>query len=83
MDVGGGCTTMAKDRKEWRALVHKLMIECDSVIFCLVPSCVRSNRPPALWWLITRRAGGPLHDALGVYSKFGETTDIKAQVPSI
>ena len=43
------CGDCAKDRKEWSALVHKLMIEFNAAIFAW--PCVLSDRPPALWWL--------------------------------
>ena len=39
----------AKDRKEWRALVHIKLNEFHSAIFAWY--CVLSDRPPVLWWL--------------------------------
>ena len=39
----------AKDRKEWRAMVHMLLNEFHEVIFAF--PCVLSDRPPVLWWL--------------------------------
>ena len=39
----------AKDRKEWRALVHMKMDEILAAIFAW--HCVLSDRPPALSWL--------------------------------
>ena len=55
----------AKDRKEWRALVHMYMIKFNEAAFAW--PCVLSDRPPDLWWIpsplhvITTRAweGGP------------------------
>ena len=38
----------AKDRKEWRALVH-MSLEFHGAIFAW--HCVLSDRPPVLWWL--------------------------------
>ena len=59
----------AKDRKAWRALVH----EFNAAIF--VWPCVRSDRPPVLWWLSMERGGMPLHDAVGINCKKGATTE--------
>ena len=39
----------AKDRKEWRALVHMLPNEFQAAIFAW--HCVLSDHPPVLWWL--------------------------------
>ena len=39
----------AKDRKEWRALVHMYLNEFHAAIFAW--PCVLSDRPPMLWWL--------------------------------
>ena len=39
----------AKDRKEWRALVHMQLNEFHEAIFAW--PCVISDRPPVLWWL--------------------------------
>ena len=39
----------AKDRKEWRALVHMQLNEFHAAIFAC--HCVISDRPPVLWWL--------------------------------
>ena len=39
----------AKDRKDWRALVHMSLNEFHATIFAW-PS-VLSGRPPVLWWL--------------------------------
>ena len=47
-NYGGGCEC-AKDRKEWRALVHIKMDEFLAAIFAW--HCVLSDLPPALWWL--------------------------------
>ena len=47
-------------------------------------SCVPSDRPPALWGLIHLERGGmPFHDGIGINSKKGATTEVKAQEPSI
>ena len=46
---GEGCATMAKDRKEWRALVHMSLNEFHAAIFAW--HYVLSDRPPVLWWL--------------------------------
>ena len=43
---GGGC---AKDRKEWRALVHISLNEFHAAIFAW--PCDLSDRSPMLWWL--------------------------------
>ena len=59
-------------------LVHMEMIECDAAIFALLGDCVLSDRPPALWWLITRISGMPLHDAVGTKCENDAKTDIKA-----
>ena len=39
----------AKDRTEWRALVHMLLNEFHAAIFAR--HCVLSYHPPVLWWL--------------------------------
>ena len=39
----------AKDRKEWRAMVHKQLNEFHAAIFAW--PCVLSDRPPVLRWL--------------------------------
>ena len=39
----------AKDRKEWRALVHMQLNEFHAANFAW--HCVLSDRPPVLWWL--------------------------------
>ena len=39
----------AKDRKEWRALVHMQLNEFHAAIFDWPR--VLSDRPPVLWWL--------------------------------
>ena len=39
----------AKNRKEWRALVHMQLNEFLHAIFAW--PCVLSDRPPVLWWL--------------------------------
>ena len=50
----------------------------------LLGSCVLSDRSPSLWWLsLGERGEMSLHNTSGVNCKKGETTDIKAQVPSI
>ena len=46
----------AKDKNEWSATVHMSMIEFNAAIFALL--CILSDRPLALWWLITRREVG-------------------------
>ena len=43
----------AKYRKEWRALVHKYIIEFQSGHFKLPDSFVFSDGPSELWWLAT------------------------------
>ena len=42
-----------KDRKEWIALVHKLMIEFHAAIFAW--PCVLWDRLPTIWWIINWR----------------------------
>ena len=39
----------AKDRKEWRTLVHMYLNEFHAANFAW--HCVLSDHPPALWWL--------------------------------
>ena len=39
----------AKDRKEWRALVHMYLNEFHAANFAW--HCVLSDRPPVIWWL--------------------------------
>ena len=39
----------AKDRKEWRALVHMQLNEFHAAIFAW--HCVLSDRPSMIWWL--------------------------------
>ena len=39
----------AKDRKEWKALVHMHLNEFHADIFAW--HCVLSDLPPVLWWL--------------------------------
>ena len=39
----------AKDRNEWRALVHMQLNEFHAANFAW--PCVLSDRPPMLWWL--------------------------------
>ena len=39
----------AKDRKEWRALVHMKLVEFQAAIFAWPR--VLPDRPPVLWWL--------------------------------
>ena len=39
----------AKDRKQWRGLVHMQLNEFHASIFA--GHCVLSDRPPVLWWL--------------------------------
>ena len=46
---GNRIMTGAKDRKERRALVHMELNEFPSANFAW--PCVRSDRPPVLWWL--------------------------------
>ena len=43
-------------RKEWRALVHMLVIEFHTAIFAW--PCVLLDCPPTLWWIITWRGVG-------------------------
>ena len=40
----------AKDRKEWRALVHMQLNEFHATIFA--GPCVLSDRPPMIWWFL-------------------------------
>ena len=42
----------AKDRKEWRALVHAYLTEFQAAIFAW--PYVLLDRPPVLWWLSHR-----------------------------
>ena len=45
-----------KDRKEWSTLVHMEMLHIKNGTQPFVfDSCVLSDRPPALWLLLTRR----------------------------
>ena len=39
----------AKDRKEWRALVHLSLNEFHAVVYAW--HCVLLDHPPVLWWL--------------------------------
>ena len=48
----------AKDRKEWRAVVHMYLNEFHAVIFAW--PCVLSDRPAVLWWL----SHGEVRDAV-------------------
>ena len=59
----------AKDRKEWRALVHIKLNEFHAAIFTW--HCVLSDRPPMLWWL----SHGEGRDAVGINCKKGATTE--------
>ena len=52
----------AKDRKEWRALVHMSLNEFLAAIFAW--HCVLSDHPPVLWWL----SHGERRDAVAWYS---------------
>ena len=66
----------AKDRKEWRALVHMLLNEFHAAIFTWL--CVLSDRPPMLWWLShgeMERGWMPLHDVVGINCKNCATTE--------
>ena len=45
----------AKDRQEWRAMVHKYLNEFHAAIFPW--PCVLSNRNPMLWWLSPGEGG--------------------------
>ena len=45
----GAARQRAKDRKEWRALVHMLLNAFHTDIFAW--PCVFSDLPPILWWL--------------------------------
>ena len=45
----------AKDKKEWRALVH-MYIEFNATIFAL--PCVLPDHSAAFWWIITTRGAG-------------------------
>ena len=63
----------ARDRIEWRALVHLSMIKFHAAI--LHGSCVPSDRPPVLLGLIyLERDGMPLPDGVGINCKKGATT---------
>ena len=46
----------AKDRKEWKAMVHISTFKFYVTVFCLVHVFFRIDN--ALWWLITRRGVG-------------------------
>ena len=48
MTVEAACQC-AKDRKEYRALVHMYLNEFHTAIFAW--HCILSDRPPVLWWL--------------------------------
>ena len=65
----------AKDRKEWRALVHMKHSEFHAAIFAR--HCVLSDRTPVLRWLSHGEGGMPLRDAVGINCKNGATTKIK------
>ena len=72
---------LAKDRKEWRALVHMKMINFHVVIFAWLLSFGPPSHNLVTYHL--EKDGMPLHDAVGVNCKKGTTTDMKAQTPSI
>ena len=63
----------AKDRKEWRSLVHLSQNEFHAVIFAW--PCVLSDLPPVLWWLSPGEGGIALHHAVGINCKKGTTTE--------
>ena len=52
----------AKDRKEWRALVHMKLNEFNAAIFDW--PCVLSDRPPVLCGYHLERGWMPFHDAV-------------------
>ena len=72
----------AKDRKEWRALVHVWMIEFHVAIIAWF---LCSFDPPSrvLVTFHLERGGMQLHGAVGVKCTKGNYTDTKEQVPSI
>ena len=63
----------AKDRKEWRALVHMKLNEFHAAMFTW--PCGLSDRPPVLWCFHLERVGMPLHDAVGINCKRDATTE--------
>ena len=63
-----------KDRKEWRALVHMEMIECNMVIFCM-DLCSFGPPSNALVDYHLVRGGMPSHDAVVVNRKRSSTTE--------
>ena len=71
-DDGGGCSTCAKYRKEWRALVRTLMIEFNAVIFA---GTFFSDRAPAPVWLVTSRGVGCRYMMRLWQTKKGVTTE--------
>ena len=64
----------AKDRKEWRALVHMQLNEFHEAIFAW--HCVLSDRPPVLYSGYHLQMGRmPLCDAVGMNFNKGSTTE--------
>ena len=63
----------AKDRKEWRALVHMSLNEFHASMFAW--HCVLLDRPPVLWWLSPGKGRMPLHDTVGTNCEKGATTE--------
>ena len=72
----------AKNRKEWRALVHIKIIEFLVEIYAWFLCCLG---PPsrALVAYYLERGGMPLQHVVGVNCENGTTTDIKEQVMNI
>ena len=63
----------AKDRKEWRALMHMYLNEFHSAIL-LDPVFFRTALPCSGCYHM-ERGGMPLHDAVGINCKKGATTE--------
>ena len=61
----------AKDRKEWRAVLHMQLNEFHAANIAW--PCVLSDSPPVLWWL----SSGDVRDAVGINCKKGATTENK------
>ena len=65
----------AKDRKEWRALVHMQLNEFHEAIFAW--PCVLWTALPCSGGYHMERRGMRLHDVVGINCKKGATTEIK------
>ena len=63
----------AKDRKEWRALVHMKLNEFHAAI--LLCSVFFRTALPCSGGYHLERGGMPLHDAVGINHRNGETTE--------